>query len=135
MVALIVSLIYSIFLPLHLNTIWLYIGLLIFLFGLIFDLVTLYTLRDAKLNRPFTTGPYRYSRLPLYVGLFSIYISISIMRMSWIFLVITIIHAIHLLSIIPGEEQYCLKTYGKEYQEYMKRTPRWIEFSQSGLKE
>jgi protein-S-isoprenylcysteine O-methyltransferase Ste14 len=135
MVALIVSLIYSIFLPLHLNTIWLYIGLLIFLFGLIFDLVTLYTLRDAKLNRPFTTGSYRYSRHPLYFGFFSIYISISIMRMSWIFLVITIIHAIHLLSIIPGEEQYCLKTYGKEYQEYMKRTPRWIEFSQSGLKE
>src|SRR4030042_6141376 len=56
MVVLIVGFIYSIFLPLQFNTIWFYIGLLIFLFGLIFDLTALYTLRDAKLDRPFING-------------------------------------------------------------------------------
>ena len=57
------------------------------------------------------------------------------MSAPWIFLVITNIHAIHLLIVIPAEEHYCLKTYGKEYQEYMERTPRWIGFPKSGLKQ
>ena len=135
MAVLIVGFIYSIFLPLQFNTIWFYIGLLIFLFGLIFDLTALYTLRDAKLDRPFTTGSYRYSRHPIYFGFFLIYISISIMSVSWIFLVITIIFAIHLLIVVPAEERYCLKTYGKEYQDYIERTPRWIGLPKSGLKQ
>ena len=131
MVVLIVAFIYSIFLPLQLNTLWFYIGLLIFLFGFIFDLTALYTFREAKPDRPFTTGPYRYSRHPVYFGFFLMYISISIMSLSWIFLIITIIFGIHLLLVAPAEERYCLKTYGKEYQEYMERTPRYIGLPKS----
>jgi len=135
MVAVIVGFIYSIFLPLKFNTIWFYIGLLIFLFGLIFDLTVLYTLREAKLDRPFTNGPYRYSRHPIYFALFLIIISISIMSLSWVFLLIVIIAAIHQLIVAPAEEQYCLEKYGKEYQDYMERTPRWIGLPKSEVKQ
>ena len=124
--SLIIGFIYSIFLSLKFNTIWFYIGLLIFLFGLILQLTALYTLRKAKPDRPWTNGPYRYSRHPIYFGLFLMIISISIMSLSWLFLLIVIIFAIPLLIAVPAEEQYCLKTYGKEYQDYMERTPRWI---------
>jgi protein-S-isoprenylcysteine O-methyltransferase Ste14 len=55
-----------------------------------------------------------------------IYMSISIMSASWLFLIFTIIFAIIYLLFMPSEERYCLQTYGKEYQEYMERTPRWI---------
>ena len=134
MVVLIVGFIYSIFLPLQFNTIWFYIGLLIFLFGLIFDVTALNTFRKAKPDGPFTTGPYRYSRHPVYFGFFLVYVSISIMSLSWIFLVITSIHAIHLLIVVPAEERYCLKTYGKEYQDYMERTHRWIGLPKSKVK-
>jgi len=130
-VSLIIGFIYSIFLPLQLNTIWFYIGLLIFLSGLILQLVVLYTLRKAKPDRPWTTGPYRYSRHPIYFGLFLMIIGISIMSLSWLFLLIVIIFAIPLLMAVPVEEQYCLKTYGKEYQEYIDRTPRWIGLPKS----
>ena len=132
--AVIVGFIYSIFLPLKFNTIWFYIGILIFLFGLIFDLTVLYTLRKAKIDKPFTNGPYKYSRHPIYLALFLIIISISIMSLSWIFLLIVIIAAVHQLIAAPAEEQYCLKKYGKEYQEYMERTPRWIGLPKSGEK-
>ncbi len=124
--SLIIGVLFSIFLPLKLDTIWFYIGLLIFLFGLILQLTVLYTLRKAKPDRPFTTGPYRFSRHPIYFGLFLMIISISIMSLSWLFLLIVIIFAIPLLITAPAEERYCLKTYGKEYQDYMDRTPRWI---------
>ena len=132
MVILIVAFIYSIFLPLQLNTLWLYLGVLIFLFGLIIDVTALLTFREAKPYGPFTTGPYRYSRHPVYFGFFLIYISISLMTLSWIFLVITIISGIYFLIVAPEEERYCLQTYGKAYQEYLERTPRWIGFPKMG---
>jgi protein-S-isoprenylcysteine O-methyltransferase Ste14 len=47
------------------------------------------------------------------------------------FLVITIIFAIIYLIFMPTEERYCLETYGKEYQDYMERTPRWIGLPKS----
>ena len=135
MAAVIVGFIYSIFLPLKINSFWFYIGLIIFLFGLIFDLTVLYTLREAKLDKPFTNGPYQVSRHPIYFALFLIIISISIMSFSWVFLLIVIIATIHQLIAAPAEEQYCLKKYGKEYQDYMERTPRWIGLPKSGIKQ
>jgi protein-S-isoprenylcysteine O-methyltransferase Ste14 len=124
--AVIIGLIYSFFLPLRFNTIWFYIGLLVFLFGFILDLTVLYAIRDTELDKPFTNGPYRYSRHPIYLAAFFIIISISIMSFSWIFLLIAIIVAIVQLIAAPAEEKYCLNKYGKEYQEYMAKTPRWI---------
>jgi protein-S-isoprenylcysteine O-methyltransferase Ste14 len=35
------------------------------------------------------------------------------------------------LIFIPAEEQYCLKRYGNDYKEYMKRTPRWLGLSKA----
>ena len=124
--AVIIGFIYSFFLPLQLNTIWFYIGLIVLLSGLIIDITVLITIREAKLDKPFTNGPYRYSRHPIYLASFLIIISISIMCFSCVFLIIAIIVAIHQLIAAPAEEKYCLKRYGKQYQDYMKKTPRWI---------
>jgi len=130
--AVIFGFLYSIFLPLKINTIWFYIGSLIFVFGFIFNLSVLITLRNAKHDKPFTNGPYKYSRHPAYFALFAIIISISIMNLSWVFLIIAIICGIHLILVVPVEEKYCLKKYGEEYQEYIERTSRWIGLSKSG---
>ena len=135
MTAVILGFIYSFFIPLKYNNTWFYIGLLIFLIGFIFNLTVLYTLRGAKLDKPFTNGPYKYSRHPIYLSLFLIIISISIMSLSWVFLLIVIIVALHQLIAAPAEEQYCLKKYGKEYQDYMVKTSRWIGIPKSVVKQ
>jgi len=132
--AVIFGFLYSIFLPLKINTIWFYMGLLIFLFGFIFDLSVLITLRDAKHDKPFTNGPYKYSRHPLYFALMAVIISISIMSLSWVFLLIAIICGIHLILVAPVEEKYCFDKYGKVYQDYIERTSRWIGLPKSGKK-
>ncbi|MFE3845518.1 methyltransferase family protein [Thermoplasmatota archaeon] len=129
--AVIIGFLYSIFLPLKINKIWFYIGSLIFLFGFIFDLSILITLRSAKPDKPFTNGPYKYSRHPGYFALFMIMISISIMSLSWVFLLIAIICGIHLIIVAPVEEQYCLEKYGTDYKDYIERTPRWIGIPKS----
>ena len=132
MVAVFGGFVYSIFLPIQFNTIWFYIGFSIFIFGLIIDLSVLYALRKAEFDKPFTGGPYRFSRHPIYVALILIILSVSIMSFSFIFLIILITGLIHLLLAVPAEEQYCLKKYGKDYQDYIARTHRWLGFPKSG---
>lgn len=131
MAAVIGGFIYSLFLPLPLYTLWFYVGLVVFICGLMIHIAVFFTLRKARPDKPFVTGPYRYSRHPIYLALFLIIISVFIMSFSWIFLIIILIIIIHLLLAAPAEERYCLKKYGKEYQEYLDRTPRLIGLPKS----
>jgi len=119
--------IYSIFLPLQLGTIWFYIGLGVFLSGLI--ILTIATLNFAKAphDKPITGGLYHLSRHPMYLSMLLIYTGTSLASASWLFFLITI--ATVALIIRPEmtlEERYCAEKYGDAYREYMKITPRWI---------
>jgi protein-S-isoprenylcysteine O-methyltransferase Ste14 len=126
MAAIIVGFIFSIFLPIRFDTILIYVGLIIFLFGFAIEILVLFTLRKISLDKPFTNGPYKDSRHPLYLSLLLIIVGVGIMTLSWIFLLIFIIMIIHLLLAVPAEEKYCIKKYGEEYKNYLKKTPRWI---------
>jgi protein-S-isoprenylcysteine O-methyltransferase Ste14 len=125
-VIIVAGFIYSIFLPLQLGKVWFYIGLVIFLIALVISLSATFISRATSIDKPFTQGPYRYSRHPLYVAQTLIFISITIACLSLVFLLITVIMQSFHIIYAPAEEQYCLKRYGKDYMEYIKRTPRWI---------
>ena len=118
--------VYSVFLPLQLGTIWFYIGLPIFLVGLMILVVATVYFAIAPMEKPITEGPYSFSRHPLYLSLFIVYIGTSIATASWVFLLLCVANVfwIRLESIV--EERCCLEMYGNDYQEYMNRTPRWI---------
>jgi protein-S-isoprenylcysteine O-methyltransferase Ste14 len=118
--------IYSILLPLQLGTVWFFLGLVIFLIALVISLSATFFVRATPTDKPFTKGPYRYSRHPYYVAETLIFLSIAIASVSWVFLMLTVIMSIFHLIYAPAEEQYCLKRYGKDYKDYIKRTPRWI---------
>ena len=98
----------------------------IFLIGIIIYNSTIGYLRNVKAKEFFDKGPYRISRHPVYVSMIFIFVSIIISCLSWVFLILLIFLLIHLIIAAPAEERYCLKKYGKNYQEYMKKTPRWI---------
>jgi len=118
--------IYSIFLPLQLESIWFSIGLPIYLLGLIFQTIAWVNVTTSPVDEPITKGLYRYSRHPMYVSLPFIFIGASIASASWLFLVLSIMLIItHFYNAIP-EERECLEVYRNTYREYMNRTPRWI---------
>jgi protein-S-isoprenylcysteine O-methyltransferase Ste14 len=126
--------IYSIFLPLQLGTIWFYIGLSIYLLGLILQTIAWVNVATSPVDKPITKGLYRYSRHPMYVNLPLIFIGTSIASASWLFLLLSIILIItHLYNGI-AEERVCLKAYGNAYSEYMNRTPRWMGIPKSEKK-
>jgi len=128
---LVAGFIYSIFLPLQLGKVWFFMGLVIFLIALVISLSATFFVRTTPTDKPFTKGPYRYSRHPFYVAETLIFLGITIASVSWVFLLLTvIIQSFHMIAA-PAEEQYCLKRYGKDYREYMKRTPRWLGIPKS----
>ena len=131
----IAGLIYSIFLPLQLGKVWFFIGLVIFLIALVISLSATFISRTTSTDKPFTKGPYRYSRHPMYVAQTLVFVGVTIASVSWVFLLLTVIMQGFHMIFSPAEEQYCLKRYGKDYQEYMRRTPRWIGLPKSSKKQ
>ena len=123
--------VYSIFLPLKLGTLWFAIGLTIFLLGLIINTVATINFATTPMNKPVTRGAYCYSRHPIYVALFLIYLSVSIASASWVFLLLTVLLAVEVSLSVVDEERFCLEKYGDAYREYMNRTPRWIGLPKS----
>ena len=126
-----VAFIYSIFLPLKLGTIWLYIGLPIYLLGLIMFIIPMANIATTPHGEPFTKGLYRCSRHPMYLWGNVIHIGVSIASASWVFLLLTIAIIILQLSLAIAEERGCLEKYGDAYRDYMNRTPRLIGIPKS----
>jgi len=128
----IVSFVYAIFLPLQLGTIWLYSGLLIFLFGMVFTVVAVLNFASSPKDEVITKRLYRFSRNPMYIGLLLMQFGVGIACSSWLYLLLTVVLMILLNVVLPSEERYCLYRYRDDYREYMNRTPRWIGIPKSG---
>ena len=124
--------VYSIFLPFQLGTLWFYIGLPIFLIGLIILTIATVNFATAPAEKPITQGMYCFSRHPLYLSILIIYIGTSIATTSWLFFLLGIANIFWIRTEALVEERYCLKNYGNAYREYMNRTPRWIGMPKLG---
>jgi len=127
----IASYVYSLFLPLRLGTPWFYLGLLIYLSGMLITIVATLNFAATSMDKPVTKGVYTFSRNPMYIGESLINISISIVCLSWIFFLVAVVVAILEHNLVVSEERFCLKKYGDTYREYKNRTPRWIGIPKS----
>ena len=122
---------YSVFLPLKLNTLWFYIGLPIYLLGVIIDFMSSVSWATNPLDKPITTGIYSISRHPMDFGNVIAIIGIGIACISWVFLLLGIVTITLMNMKAVHEERLCLKKFGNAYREYMNRTPRWIGIPKS----
>jgi len=117
---------YSIFLPLKLGTIWFFAGFIIYLSGAIVMTAGMLSFFTTAVDKLVTKGVYRFSRNPIYFGMFLIFGGTGIACVSWVFLLLTAVFIVVLGIFIGSEERSCLQKYGDTYREYMNRTPRWI---------
>jgi len=126
------AVIYSIFLPLKLWTIWFYVGLPITLVGLLTYTIVMVNFATTPFDEPATRGLYRYSRHPMYLTSSLTFIGMGIASASWLFLLLSILFTIlHFMNAIP-EERFCLEKYSDAYRQYINGTPRWIGVPKSG---
>jgi protein-S-isoprenylcysteine O-methyltransferase Ste14 len=123
---LIFSIIYPIFLPLRLGTVWFYVGIILYLVGVIFAVFAQYNFVNALANELLTEGIYSISRHPMYFGAFLMFMGVNLACASGIFLLTPLIFITVGNVFATSEERFCLKKYGDAYREYMNRTPKWI---------
>jgi protein-S-isoprenylcysteine O-methyltransferase Ste14 len=123
--------IYSIFMPLQLGTSWFYVGLALCVLGVVTWIIAIVNIVSIPLGEPWNKGLYRYSRHPMYLGLFLTLIGAGIASASWIFLLFSIVFIILCALLVSAEERFCLDKFGTPYREYMNRTPRWIGLPKS----
>jgi protein-S-isoprenylcysteine O-methyltransferase Ste14 len=122
----IILFIYSIFLPLPLGTSLLYAGIALFVVGLMIGGIAFIPWTTTSFDEPITRGLYRYSRHPIYIGVFIQYLGIGIASASGLFLLLIVVQIALSVPSVAAEERFCCDKYGDTYREYMNRTPRWI---------
>jgi len=117
---------YSTLVPLRLGTVWLYAGLGIYAAGHLVFLAALRGIAAAPPGGVFTTGAYRHSRHPLYIGHALIYLGVGVACLSPVFVALAAV-VFGVASVwAPHEERSCLERHGEAYRAYMERTPRWL---------
>ncbi len=125
------SVIYSIFVPLKLGTPWFYVGLPVYLIGLVSYAMVWVGFATTPSDRLITKGIYRYSRNPMQLSQVVMFLGVGIATASWVFLLLVVAYMIAPLLWVAAEERHCLKYYGEAYREYMNRTPRWMGMPKS----
>ncbi|MFC2045366.1 methyltransferase [Chloroflexota bacterium] len=119
--------IYGIFLPFKVGTVWFYIGLPICLIGLILLTIAIVNMATTPLhNKCITKGLYRYSRHPMYITTSIMLVGLGIATASWVSILFAVISLALWYPLSISEEEFCLEKYGDEYRDYFNRTPRWL---------
>lgn len=125
------------FLPLPANGMTFTLGFLVFVFGLVLRLYSIWLL-----GRLFTfevgirvdheiieVGPYRYIRHPSYTGYGLMLVGISIAYASLLGLIVSVAALTLFLHFrIPEEEEVLIYHFGDRYKVYMSRTKRLLPF-------
>jgi len=127
-----ILLLYSVFLPLAIGTVWFYAGLAVYLMGFVFFILAVLVFIATPIDKPNTTGIYSISRHPIYLSYFFLFIGIGIASASWLYILLALISLAPMRNalMIP-EERMCCENFGNAYREYMNRTPRWIGIPKS----
>jgi protein-S-isoprenylcysteine O-methyltransferase Ste14 len=74
-----------------------------------------------------TTGIYRISRNPMYVGLAILYLGISCFIGNWWnIILLPLLFLIVQEFIIKSEEKYLVLEFGQQYEEYKRKVRRWL---------
>ena len=88
---------------------------------------TVNPVKFKKVNKLVTSGIYKYSRNPMYLGMILIIISTSIFYLNYISVVTPFIFYFWINRFqIKREEIFLKEKFGEEYLSYMSKTRRWI---------
>jgi len=74
-----------------------------------------------------STGPYRFSRNPIYLSMTLLTVGIAIwVNILWILLLLVLVLLIMQFGVIAREEAYLTKKFGEEYLRYKSNVRRWL---------
>ena len=86
---------------------------------------------NVPTNRPTTTivesGPYRFTRNPIYVAMFLALIGLAVAFDSlWPFITLVLFALVIRYGVVAREEAYLERKFGEVYRGYRSRVRRWV---------
>lgn len=74
-----------------------------------------------------TSGPYRFTRNPMYLGFVMILAGLSlIFSLDWGIILVPVLLVLLHYGVVTREETYLTAKFGQPYRDFMSRTRRWI---------
>ena len=74
-----------------------------------------------------TSGPYRITRNPMYVGMAFLYAGLALaLGVVWALNVLPLVLAVVDRQVIAREERYLEAKFGQSYRDYRQRVRRWL---------
>ena len=73
------------------------------------------------------TGPYRFTRNPMYVGLTIQYIGgAAVINSAWPLILLPLVLVVLVRRVVSREEQYLSDAFGDQFAAYRLRVRRWL---------
>lgn len=110
-------------------------GLPLVALGLALDVWAAWTFRQARTtvlpwgsaSALVPTGPYRWSRNPMYVGMTVAYVGVALaLGAGWAYVLLPVVLVVLTLGVVRREEAYLEARFGAAYLEYKRRVRRWF---------
>ncbi len=74
-----------------------------------------------------TSGPYRFTRNPMYLGMASLYAGIALaFGLLWSLALLLAVLVVIDRGVIAREERYLERRFGDEYRIYKQQVRRWL---------
>ena len=102
------------------------LGISLYILGLILCTFSIINFASPSKNGLSNVGIYKYSRNPMYVSYFLLFIGCSLLTNSVVLFVIILIFQISAHWIVLAEKRWCIENFGESYKEYMKMVRRYF---------
>ena len=89
-------------------------------------IIALFDYRRTPAGRPVTRGLYRFTRNPQWLSLAAMLLGCCLAIGSCAAILLLLMAACFYHFRILGEERACLASYGSEYEDYLRRVPRYL---------
>jgi protein-S-isoprenylcysteine O-methyltransferase Ste14 len=74
-----------------------------------------------------TSGPYKYTRNPMYLGLTTAYFGLALLvNQAWPIVLLPLVLVALTVFVIEREERHLTRLFGAEYDAYRARVRRWL---------
>lgn len=101
-----------------------YIGLVLFILGIVFLTLSLLALLRNKTGALITSGVYGIVRHPMYLGAILLFIAMVCFLPHWIMLLLSAINVIIVYRFMIEGDAQNINKFGSEYREYTRVVPR-----------
>lgn len=105
---------------------WFYLGVITCGLGILLCIFAIIDFAKPQENGFNQNGVYRLSRNPMYIGYFIYFLGCVFITVSWFYMAVLVLFQLSAHFIIRSEERWCVKSFGDEYVNYMKKVRRYL---------